>query len=157
VRRVEFLVGKQLPYVALSWISFWSLVVLARLVFGVPLSGDLPLLGAAALLYVLATTGFGQLVSSFTETQVSAVFATAVISIIPAVNFSGLIVPVSTLTASGRAIGLAFPGAWFQPLSVGTFLKGFGLGDDLGRMAMLALFGLIYLGCAIAFLRKQER
>ena len=67
--------------------------------------------------------GFGQLISTFTRTQVAAVFATTVLAVIPTVNFSGLLVPVSSLSGQGRLIGLMFPAAWFQPISVGTFTK----------------------------------
>ncbi|SOC20605.1 ribosome-dependent ATPase [Rhodobacter sp. JA431] len=157
VSRIEFLVGKQLPYLALAWISFWVLVILGLTVFSVPLSGNLVALGLAALAYVTATTGFGQLISAFTRTQVAAVFATAVISIIPTVNFSGLVVPVSSLGDGGRLFGLAFPGAWFQPVSVGTFLKGFGWTEALSATAVLGLFAATYLVFAILSLPKQER
>ena len=156
VRRVEFLVGKQLPYVLVSWLAFWLLIAMALFVFRLPLTGSLPALSLVALPFVLATTGFGQLMSSFTRTQVSAVFATAVISIIPAINFSGLIMPVSTLAPGARLVGLSFPGAWFQPASVGTFLKGFDLGDMVGAILALAGFGLGYLLLAVLTLRKQE-
>jgi ribosome-dependent ATPase len=156
VRRVEFLLGKQLPYVALSWTSFWMLAALGLTVFGVPLTGSLATLGLAALIYVIATTGFGQLISAFTQSQVSAVFATAVISIIPTVNFSGLIVPVSVLDTSGRIVGLSFPGAWFQPVAVGSFLKGFGLDAVRADLAVLSGFCLIFLLLAVLALRKQE-
>jgi ATPase components of various ABC-type transport systems, contain duplicated ATPase len=156
VRKVEFLVGKQLPYIVIAWFNFWVLAGLGLWVFGVPLYGSLPALGLAALFYVIATTGFGQLMSSFTRTQVSAVFATAVLSIIPTVNFSGLVTPVSTLAPMGRMLGLSFPGAWFQPISIGTFLKGFGLGDVAQNILVIAGFGLIYLTLAVLALRKQE-
>jgi len=156
VRRVEFLIGKQLPYLGLSWFSFWVMAAMGLWVFGVPLTGNLAALGATALVYVIATTGFGQLVSAFTRSQVAAVFATAVISIIPTVNFSGLIVPVSSLAPAGRVLGLAFPGAWFQPISVGSFVKGFGWAEALGAMAALGVFALVYLALATLLLRKQE-
>ena len=156
VRKVEFLVGKQLPYIVIAWFNFWVLVGLGLWVFEVPWYGSLPVLGLAALFFVIATTGFGQLVSAFTRTQVSAVFATAVIAIIPTVNFSGLITPVSTLAPIGRLIGLSFPGAWFQPVSVGIFLKGFGLSDVALNILMLAGFSLIYLVLSVLALRKQE-
>jgi ribosome-dependent ATPase len=94
--------------------------------------------------------------SSFTRTQVSAVFATAVLSIIPTVNFSGLITPVSTLAPMGRIVGLSFPGAWFQPISIGTFLKGFGFGDVAINILVIAGFCLIYLTLSVLALRKQE-
>ncbi|MDO6459230.1 ribosome-associated ATPase/putative transporter RbbA [Granulosicoccaceae sp. 1_MG-2023] len=157
VRRFEFLSGKQLPYILIAWLNFWILAALGLWLFGVPLSGSLPALSLAALLYVIATTGFGLLVSSFTRTQVSAVFATAVLSIIPTVNFSGLIIPVSSLDTSARIIGLAFPGAWFQPVSIGTFLKGFGISSVPLNYLALAVFCVTYLTLAVLALSKQER
>ena len=156
VRKVEFLIGKQIPYIIIAWFNFWVLAGLGLWVFGVPLHGSLPALGLTALFYVIATTGFGQFMSSFTRTQVSAVFATAVLSIIPTVNFSGLITPVSTLAPMGRIVGLSFPGAWFQPVSIGTFLKGFGFSDVAMNILVIAGFCLIYLTLSVLALRKQE-
>jgi ribosome-dependent ATPase len=108
------------------------------------------------LLYVSASTGFGQLVSTFTRTQVSAVFATIVISIIPTANFSGFLVPVSSLTGGGRLLGLGFPSSWYQPVSVGTFTKGLGFDDLWLNLLMLAVFFVVYLLAAKLILRKQE-
>jgi ribosome-dependent ATPase len=108
------------------------------------------------LLYVFSTCGFGQLISTFTQTQVAAVFATTVISVIPTVNFSGLLVPVSSLTGQGRVIGLMFPAAWFQPISVGAFTKGLGYSDLWFNALVLALFALGFLAAAHIFLQKQE-
>ncbi|GHG94046.1 ribosome-associated ATPase/putative transporter RbbA [Pseudodonghicola xiamenensis] len=156
VTRVEFLLGKQLPYVIIAWTSFWMLGAMGRWVFGVPFTGSLPVLAGISLLYVCATTGFGQLVSSFTRTQVSAVFATAVLAIIPTVNFSGLIVPVSSLQPVGRMVGLSFPGAWYQPASVGTFVKGFGGAELMINALVIAGFALLYLVLSVLAMRKQE-
>jgi len=108
------------------------------------------------VLYAAASTGFGQLISPFTRTQVSAVFATIVISIIPAANFSGLLVPVSSLSGGGRILGLGFPSAWYQPISVGTFTKGLGFDDLWFNVMMLAVFFVLYLVAAQLILRKQE-
>jgi len=156
VTRAEFLLGKQLPYVAISWISFWMLYLVGRLLFGIPFTGSLPVLATLSFLYVFAATGFGQLISSFTRSQVAAVFATAVITIIPTVNFSGLIVPASSLAPGARAVGLAFPGAWYQPVTTGTFLKAFGWSDVTMNTVLLAGFCGLYLALAILGLRKQE-
>ena len=93
---------------------------------------------------------------SFTRTQVAAVFATTVIAMIPTVNFSGLLVPVSSLTGAGRVIGLMFPAAWFQPISVGTFTKGLGFSDLWFNALVLAVFAVGYLIAAHLVLRKQE-
>jgi ribosome-dependent ATPase len=75
---------------------------------------------------------------------------------IPTVNFSGLLVPVSSLTGAGRAIGLGFPAAWFQPISVGTFTKGLTYADLWFNALVLAVFAVGYLIAAHLVLRKQE-
>ena len=129
ISKFEFLLGKQFPYVVVGMLAFILLVLMAFVVFHVPVKGSFGALALGALLYVSSTCGFGQLISTFTRTQVAAVFATTVIAVIPTVNFSGLLVPVSSLTGAGRLIGLMFPMAWFQPISVGTFTKGLTYSD----------------------------
>jgi len=156
ISKLEFLMGKLFPYVVVGMLTFVLLVIMALVVFHVPVKGSFAALALGALVYVISTCAFGQVVSTFTKTQVAAVFATTVLSIIPTVNFSGLLVPVSSLTGAGRVIGLMFPAAWFQPISVGTFTKGLGF-SDLGFNALvLALFALGYLTAAHIFLKKQE-
>jgi ribosome-dependent ATPase len=137
-------------------VSFVLLALLAIALFHVPVKGSLATLALGTLLYVFATTGFGQLVSTFTRTQVAAVFATAILSIIPAVNFSGLLTPVSSLSGAARLIGLTFPPAWYQPISVGAFTKALGLSDLWFNILILACFAIFYLIAAQAFLKKQE-
>lgn len=77
VTKLEFLLGKQLPYIAMGMINFFLLCALAIFVFGVPLKGDFLLLTLAALLYVTSATGLGLLISAFTRSQIAAIFATA--------------------------------------------------------------------------------
>jgi ribosome-dependent ATPase len=156
VTKVEFLLGKQLPYAAIAFISFLTLVLLALFVFGVPLKGSFATLVVGSLFYVVATTGFGLFVSSFVSSQVAAIFATAIIAIVPAVNFSGLLVPVSSLSGGARLMGLAFPAAWYQPVSVGVFAKGLGFADLWPNIAVLALFAIGFIGAAMAALRKRS-
>jgi ribosome-dependent ATPase len=156
ISKFEFLMGKQFPYVVVGMLAFILLVLMAFVVFHVPVKGSFGALALGALLYVFSTCGFGQLISTFTRTQVAAVFATTVIAIIPTVNFSGLLVPVSSLTGQGRLIGLMFPMAWFQPISVGTFTKGLTYSDLWSNALMLAVFAAAYFIAALIFLRKQE-
>jgi ribosome-dependent ATPase len=156
ISKLEFLLGKQVPYVAVGMLAFVLMVLMAFVVFGVTVKGSFGALALGSLLYVFSTCGFGQLVSTFTRTQVAAVFATTVIAIIPTVNFSGLLVPVSSLTGQGRVIGLMFPMAWFQPISVGTFTKGLTYSDLWSNALVLALFAVAYFVAALVFLRKQE-
>lgn len=157
ISKFEFLLGKLLPYVMVGMLAFILMVLMASVVFHVSVKGSFGALAFGALLYVFSTCGFGQLVSTFTKTQVAAVFATTVLALIPVVNFSGLLVPVSSLTGAGRAIGLAFPSGWFQPISIGTFTKGLGY-SDLGFNAfVLVVFSVAYFIAAHTFLQKQEK
>jgi ribosome-dependent ATPase len=156
ISKFEFLLGKQIPYVVVGMLAFILMVLMAFVVFRVTIKGSFGALALGALLYVFSTCGFGQLISTFTRTQVAAVFATTVLCIIPVVNFSGLLVPVSSLTGQGRLIGLLFPAAWFQPISVGTFTKGLTYSDLWSNVVVLAAFAVAYFIAALIFLRKQE-
>ncbi|MBI2733716.1 MAG: ABC transporter permease, partial [Aquabacterium sp.] len=152
----QFLVGKQLPYVALAMASFLTLVFLSIVLLQVPLKGDFFALALGALTFVFATTALGLLISAFLQTQVAASFASAIICLIPSVNFSGLLYPVSTLTGSALWVGKGFPASWFQLISLGAFTKGLGFASFLPMYAALVGFGLLYLGLARVLVRKQE-
>ena len=115
--RLEYLLGKQLPYVAIGMINFFILVALALIVFGVPIKGSFLMLTLCTLLYVTATTGIGMVTSTFTSTQVAAVFITAILTIQPTVQFSGLLQPVSTLEGGARMIGNIWPTTYYHALS----------------------------------------
>lgn len=157
ISKFEFLMGKQIPYVVVGMLAFILMLLMALFVFQVPVKGSFGALAFGTLLYVFSTCGFGQLISTFTQTQVAAVFATVVLSIIPTVNFSGLITPVSSLTGGGKVMGLLFPAAWYQPVSIGTFTKGLGFPDLWLVALVLACFAIIYLIAAHIVLSKQER
>jgi len=156
VTRLEFLLGKQLPYILIGVSSFATLVLLALFVFGVPVKGSWAALIAGGFLCVCAATGFGLLISTIVRTQVAAVFGTTCIALIPTVSFSGLLVPVSSLSGAGRAIGMGFPSSWFQQISVGTFTKGLGFPELWSNHVALVIFTLLYIAVAALILRKQE-
>ncbi|MFF8800865.1 MULTISPECIES: ribosome-associated ATPase/putative transporter RbbA [unclassified Methylobacterium] len=156
VTKFEFLLGKQLPYIGIAMISFGLLVLVALFVFDVPVKGSFAALVLGTLFYVAATTGFGQFISTFMKTQVAAVFATALLSVIPAVNFSGLLVPIASLSGSARLIGLSLPPAWYQPVTAGTFTKGLPFSELGLNILMLAGFALLFLVLSQLLLRKQE-
>ncbi|MCR9071157.1 MAG: ribosome-associated ATPase/putative transporter RbbA [Alphaproteobacteria bacterium] len=155
-RRIEFLIGKQLPYVAVAMASFASLVAMMVSVFGVPFSGGVGALVLGALLYTMAATAFGLVVSAFVGSQIAAIFATAIIVMIPAVNFSGMMYPVATLEGGARIVGEAFPSLYFQKISAGVFNKGLGLPDLYANHLVLGGFVITYWILATLLLRKQE-
>jgi len=156
VTRLEFLLGKQLPYIGISMINFFSLVLLAVFVFGVPLKGSLFTLTLGALLYVIATTGLGLLMSSFTRTQIAAMFGTMIATLLPAVGFSGLINPVSSLEGGGAVIGAVYPTTYFLLISRGTFTKALGFADLSGFFLPLVAAVLVIMLLCVLLLKKQE-
>ena len=156
VTRLEFLLGKQLPYIALAMLNFLLLVLIAVTLFGVPLKGSFLALAAATLLYVGASTAIGLLVSTFTRSQIAALFATAVITLLPAVQFSGLINPVSSLEGGGALIGRIFPTTYYVIISRGTFSKALGFPDLWMYFLPLAIAVPVLVGLSVALLRKQE-
>ncbi len=157
VTRLEFLLGKQLPYVALAFASFLSLLLMGLFLFRVPVEGSLSALIAGAALYVGASTAFGLLISSFVRSQIAALFATAIVAMTPTVNFSGMLTPVSTLEGASRHMGKLFPSSWFQEISSGAVTKGLGFSDLWQAHIALALFCIVFLAAARVALRKQEK
>ncbi len=154
--RLEFLLGKQLPYVGLALANFFSFLLLSLVLFRVPVEGSLPALLFGVVVYVIATTGFGLMFSSFLRSQIAAIFATAIVTVIPTINFSGLLTPAASLTGVARVMGELFPATYFHRISVGTFTKALGFGDLIGEFAALTAFALVFLGLGVALLKSQE-
>jgi ribosome-dependent ATPase len=155
-KRLEFLLGKQLPYIAIGMLNFAILTFMAIVVFRVPLKGSGLTLTLCALLYVTATTGIGLLVSTFTPSQVAAVFVTAVLTILPTTQFSGMLQPVSTLEGRARIVGSLWPTTYYMHASVGAFTKALGprlLARD--ALALAAFIPVLTLVTAAA-LKRQE-
>ena len=157
VTRLEFLIGKQLPYIILSLANFAVLMIIAEVVFKVPLKGSFPTLLLGVVLYVTATTGYGMFISSFTRTQIAALFGTAILTVLPATQFSGMLTPVSSLTGFPAIMGKAFPMTYFLRISVGTFTKALGFHDLYGYLLGVAAFVPIFTLLSVALLRKQQR
>jgi ribosome-dependent ATPase len=157
VTRIEFLWGKQLPYIGLAVTNFVVMFVMALFVFQVPLKGSFLALLAGVLIYVTTTTAYGMLISAFTPTQIAALFGTAILTVLPATQFSGIMVPVSSLSGIAQIMGRAFPMTYFVPISIGTFTKGLGFHDLMPHLAELAVFIPVLTFLSLLFLRKQER
>ncbi|AMK79312.1 multidrug ABC transporter ATP-binding protein [Methylomonas methanica] len=156
VTRLEFLLGKQLPYIALGMVNFFLVCALAVFAFDVPLKGSFLLLTLAALLYVTAATGLGLLISAFTRSQTAAIFATSIATIIPAKQFSGMIDPVSSLEGGARLVGEIFPATHFVTICRGTFSKALGFADLSSSLLSLAIAIPVILALSVLLLKKQE-
>ncbi|MBB6250635.1 ribosome-associated ATPase/putative transporter RbbA [Nitrospirillum iridis] len=156
VSRLEFLLGKQAPYIAIAFFNYAVMVVMALVIFHVPLKGSLVGLSLGALAYVMATTALGLLVSCFVNTQTAAVFGTAIVTMLPAIQFSGMMQPVSTLSGMPYLLGAIFPTTYFVKTVVGAFTKGLSLAELTPFILSLAIFFPVLVLTAAVLLRKQE-
>ncbi|MDK9703670.1 MAG: ribosome-associated ATPase/putative transporter RbbA [Sulfuritalea sp.] len=157
VTRLEFLLGKQVPYVVVSMISFFALVLQAVFVFDVPIKGSFAVLTLGTLLYVTTTTSFGLLMSTFTRTQIAALFGTAILTMLPTVQFSGLTTPVDSLQGPAYWIGQFFPASYYLVLCRGVFTKALTFSDLTVQFAALAAFIPVLTATSAALLSKQEK
>jgi ribosome-dependent ATPase len=155
--RLEYLLGKQLPYVAIGMINFFVLTALALLVFRVPIKGSFLMLTFCTFLYVMATTGLGMVTSTFTSSQVAAVFVTAILTIVPTIQFSGLLQPVSTLEGNAARVGAIWPATYYMHSSLGAYTKGLDPRLMLQDVTFLACCIPVLLAISFVGLRKQER
>ncbi|QIG06082.1 ribosome-associated ATPase/putative transporter RbbA [Proteus sp. ZN5] len=156
ITKVEFLLGKQFPYILLGMFNFFMLCALSVFVFGVSFKGSMLTLSLGALLYITIATGMGLLISCFMKSQIAAIFGTSIITLIPATQFSGMIDPVSSLEGIGKWIGHIYPTSHFLTISRGTFSKGLNLFDLPWSFIPLLITIPIVIGLSVFFLKKQE-
>ena len=157
VTRLEFLLGKQLPYVAVSMVSYCGMAALSVFVFEVPLKGSFLLLTCAALIFVTVTTDIGLLISSFAKTQIAALALTAISTLLATITFSGLTSPVSSLQGPGAFLGSVFPGTFFLNISRGIFTKALGFEALWPDFLALAAYAPALTVLSVFLLHKQEK
>lgn len=153
----QYLIGKQLPYIAVGMVNFAAMMLMIIYLFGVPLKGSFAGLAVGTLLMVSASTALGLLISCFVRSQLAAIFATAIITMIPAQTYSGFLYPLSTMEGGALIIGKTFPSSWYYTVSVGSFTKGLHTADLLHEYAAITAFAATSLILACVLLKKQEK
>ncbi|HHC72934.1 MAG TPA: ABC transporter permease [Thiotrichales bacterium] len=146
ITKGEFIIGKLAPYAAISCFNILTLWIVAMQVFGAPFKGNAPFFYAASVVYVICTAGIGLLVSIWVRTQMAAVLLTMVITFIPAMLYSGMLVPIQSLSPEARLEAHLFPPLYYLRLTWGTFLKGLGPGALWRDVAILALYATLLWG-----------
>lgn len=153
--RAEYLTGKLLPYVGIAFLNAVVLLIIALTFFGAPFKGSLPFFLLASLVYVISTCCFGLAISTLMTTQAAAMIFTSIITQITAVNFSGVMVPVVSLSPGGQTIARFFPCMYYTRLVEGSFLKGTGIAQLWPNVAVLILFSVVLF--AISYIRFHKR
>ena len=157
VSRGEFLIGKLTPYVGISIINMFILWLMVLFLFRAPFKGDPLFFFMASVIYVICTTGIGLLVSLIVRTQVAAMMMTVVVTIVPSVLYSGLLVPIASMTPQGQFEAHLFPAMYYTDIALGSFLKGIGLEQLWGRVLALSIYAAVLWMLGYLLFHKRPR
>jgi ABC-2 type transport system permease protein len=145
LRPVQIVVAKVVPYLGLAFLNAVSTLVVARVVFAVPLQGSRVLLLAECLLYVLVSLALGVLISSRAPDQRAAMMAVLIGLLLPTMALSGFVFPISSLPGWLQPVTNVVPATWFIVIARGIMLKGVGLGVLWQETLVLAGMALVLL------------
>lgn len=157
LRREEFILGKLTPYATLASINFFVLWIIVLTVFQVPFRGSPILFALVGILYVICTTMMGMIISLFVNSQIAAVLLTVIVTLIPTLQYSGLLVPLDSLSDAGRFHARMLPASYFYQTILASFLKGVG-GQTIwfNALALFVYASILFLVCFLKF-KKRPR
>lgn len=160
LRPGELIIGKTLPYLAISLAATVIILLAARFLFGVRVQGTYLDLFLATLVYLVGALGFGLLVSSIADTQAMAFQMGTVVSMLPAIFLSGFIFPIRSMPAVVQGLTYLVPNRYFLVILRGVILKGAPLSTYAGAprwdLLFLCLYGAVVFGIAYARLTRKE-
>ncbi len=157
VSRGEFLIGKLTPYVGISIINILILWLMVIYLFKAPFKGDPLFFFIASVIYVVCTTGIGLLVSLIVKTQIAAMLMTVVVTIVPSILYSGLLVPIASMAPQGQFEAHLFPAMYYTDIALGSFLKGIGLEQLWGRVLALFIYAAVLWTLSYLLFHKRPR
>ncbi|MBI1735368.1 MAG: ABC transporter permease [Candidatus Rokubacteria bacterium] len=157
ISRAEFLAGKLVPNVAVGCANGAVLWALAVVVFGVPFKGSLLFLIAATAVYVVTAAAAGLLISLLVASQQAALAISIILTMIIAIQYSGMITPLSSLTGATWLLARALPVSHYTTIVQGTFLKGAGLAELWTPALAIAAHAALMLAAAWLLFRKRVR
>jgi ABC-2 type transport system permease protein len=155
VKKYELMIGKTVPYAVLAYLDFLIIVVASYLMFGIHIKGSIPLLLVTAFFYLIGVLGIGILVSTVTQTQISAMFAAIMASMLPAILLSGFIFPIRQMPAALQALTIVVPARYFIEILRDIYLKGLGLESFWRETLYIMVFGVVMIALAAHRFRKK--
>lgn len=135
---IQIIVGKVIPYLALSLVNVTTVLVVANVVFKVPFVGSIPLFFAEAVLFTMTALSLGILISTKAKTQQVAMFVALGGLLLPTILLSGFIFPVENMAKPLQVISNVVPARWFLEIVRGILLKGNGLTELWEETLILA-------------------
>jgi len=155
VGRLDIVVGKLLPYLAMGVVQVLLVLTAGAWVFGVPTRGNVLVLGLASVLFMLGMLGQGLLISVITRNQMVATQASTLSSMLPSLMLSGFLFPVENMPLPLRMASSLVPARYYIEVLRGVLLKGNGWSDQAGSLLALAAFAAVMVAMStVRFQRK---
>ena len=156
LRTWELIVGKTIPYLGISLLATFVILLAARVLFGVTIRGPYLDLLVAVLLYLFGALGFGLFISTVASTQAFAFQAGLIASMLPAILLSGFIFQIRIMPPALQTVTYLVPARYFLVVLRGIILKGEGLATYWPQVGALALYGLVVTALASLRLARRE-
>ncbi|HVP91212.1 MAG TPA: ABC transporter permease [Terriglobales bacterium] len=156
IRPLELILGKVVPYAAISLGSAHLVLLLGQVLFGVGIRGSYPLLLAAIVLFLTGALGQGILISAVTRTQQVAFLIAILTTMLPTFILSGFVFPIRNMPAVIQAVTYLVPARYFLAALRAIILKGVGLWAVWPQFLFLAGFAALSVGAAAVLLRRSE-
>ncbi len=123
----QVIIGKVFPYIFLSIINAVVIIALSIFIFKMPVQGNLFLLGAESILFIINALSLGILISTISETQQAAMMISLMGLLLPVMLLSGFIFPISSMPNILQIISNIIPATWYIIILKGIMLKGVGI------------------------------
>ena len=156
ITRLEFIIGKAVPFVGLGYLNVTIVILVGSYWFDVEIAGSIPLLIALTGLFILTCLGMGLVASAVSDTQQQASM-TGQFIILPNMFFSGFMFPIASMPPLVQKLTYVIPLRYYITIVRGIFLKGVGWSELKDEAGILVVFGVVILGLATAVFRKQVR
>lgn len=155
VSRLEVVLGKLLPYLAIGLFDVALTVTAGMLIFGTPLNGSTALLAALTLLFLTGALGLGIFISAAVKSQVLATQIAMVATYLPAVLLSGFMFDIASMPAVLRGVTFLIPARYYVTVTRGIFLKGVGATVLWPQALLMLLYAVVGLSLATRAFRKE--
>jgi ABC-2 type transport system permease protein len=155
VTRVEVVLGKLLPYVAIGLVDVAVSALLGVFLFGVPFRGNPLLLVAASAAFLFGGLGLGIFISAVTRSQLLGSQVAMVVTFLPAFLLSGFLYAIANMPLPLQGVTLLVPARYFVVVTRGVFLKGVGVEALYVQGLLMLAFAAIGLALAIRAFRKE--
>lgn len=138
VRPIRIVFAKMIPYFVLSCLNLASILLLARFVLGVPMSGGIVEIVGLSLLYIVLALALGLFISTVARTQVTALLVSAMLMLMPMIMLSGMVFPIGNMPAPLRWLSCIVPARWYIAAIRRLMIEGLPFTAVLREFAILA-------------------